>query len=324
MRIRWLLLGLLVTLLIVPAGAVTVARVVQPPGGAWVRLVAFTPYAVVPYAVALVLLVVAWTSASDGWSKVAAGLATLSLAGVGGHLLWLSPSFVGGTVAPDRGEPLVVMSLNLELGQAAADDVVALATERDVEVLALQEVDEAALDRLDAAGLGDLLPERVGQPEPGPSGTMVFARQELSDVSELDTEFGGLQVSYGDVLVIAVHPQPPVGDASGWTADHRAIRRAAFARATPTIIVGDFNATTDHAVLRELDARGYVDAATTANAGWQPTWPANGQVRIAGVPLPPVFALDHVLTSGLLHPVSTDALTVDGTDHRALIAVLSP
>ena len=34
------------------------------------------------------------------------------------------------------------MSLNLELGQAGADAVVTLVTERDVDVLALQEVDQ--------------------------------------------------------------------------------------------------------------------------------------------------------------------------------------
>ena len=42
------------------------------------------------------------------------------------------------------------------------------------------------------------------------------------------------------------------------------------------------------------------------------------------MPVPSLFTLDHVLTNGVLHPVSTEALTVDDTDHRALVAELSP
>ena len=118
----------------------------------------------------------------------------------------------------------------------------------------------------------------------------------------------------------AVHSRPPTGDVQDWLADHRAVRRAAAVSDAPTMIVGDLNATTDHRVLRELAGRGFRDAATAARSQWQPTWPADGEVRLLGVPVPPILALDHVLVSDALHPVTTQSLRVDGTDHRALVA----
>lgn len=318
-----MLLGLLVTVLLVPALALTFARLVEPPGGTWVRLVAFTPYALPLYVVALLLLGVAWAAGEGFWQRVAATLTIVSLGGVVLHGMLVSPMFLGGTIAPDRGDPVRVMTVNLMLGQGSAADVVAAATARDVDVLVLQEVDPAALERLDGAGLGTALPERAGEPSPGASGTVVAAKDRITDVRQLDTAFGGWAMKVGDVELVAVHPRPPVGDASGWADDHRVIRREAYDRAGPALIVGDLNATTDHRVLRELDGRGWSDAATDAASGWQPTWPADGEVEVAGVPVPPLVAIDHVLTNGVLHAVETDTVAIDGTDHRALVAILS-
>jgi endonuclease/exonuclease/phosphatase (EEP) superfamily protein YafD len=323
MRLRWVLLGLLVTVLLVPALALSIARLVQPPGGTWVRLVSFTPYAVPLYVVSLLLLVLAWAAGEGGWQRVAAALAIVSLAGAVLHGVLVSRMFLGGTVAPDRGEPIRLMSLNLMLGQADPGDVVATATTRDVDVLVLQEVDEAALRRLDDAGLAAAFPHRAGEAGTGPTGTVVLAQRSIDDVDRLDTELGGWTMSVGDMELVAVHPRPPVGDAAGWAEDHRALRREAYDRAGPAVIVGDLNATTDHRVLRELEGRGWSDAATGAGSGWQPTWPATGEVDVAGVPVPPLVAIDHVLTNDLLHAVGTETVAIDGTDHRALVAILS-
>jgi endonuclease/exonuclease/phosphatase (EEP) superfamily protein YafD len=323
MRLRWVLLGLLVTVLLVPALALSVARLVQPPGGTWVRLVSFTPYAVPLYVVSLLLLVLAWAAGEGGWQRVAAALAIVSLAGAVLHGVLVSRMFLGGTVAPDRGEPIRLMSLNLMLGQADPGDVVETATTRDVDVLVLQEVDEAALRRLDDAGLAAAFPHRAGEAGTGPTGTVVLAQRPIDDVDRIDTELGGWTMSVGDVELVAVHPRPPVGDAVGWAEDHRALRREAYDRAGPAVIVGDLNATTDHRVLRELEGRGWSDAATGAGSGWQPTWPATGEVDVAGVPVPPLVAIDHVLTNDLLHAVGTETVAIDGTDHRALVAILS-
>ena len=320
MKLRWLLLGLVVVLLIVPAGALTVARVLQPPGGLWVRLVAFAPYALLVYLLALGLLLVAWGRGEGRWRPVARTFALLALVGVVMHAFWVAPSFVGAAEAAPGVEPMRVMTANLMLGQASPSRVVQLAVDRDVDVLVLQEVDWAVLDGMRRAGLDEAFAHSAGKPAPGAAGTMVLARRPVLHVTPLDTGFASYQVDVAGVTLVAVHARPPTGDVQDWVADHRAIRRAAFDRRTPTMIVGDFNATNDHRVMRELAGRGYTDAATRTRSRWQPTWPAEGLVRVLGVPVPSLLALDHVLVNDAVQPVSTETVAIDGSDHLALIA----
>lgn len=80
--------------------------------------------------------------------------------------------------------------------------------------------------------------------------------------------------------------------------------------------MGDFNATLDHRPLRELGLR---DAAETTNRGWWPTWPDNGTVDVVGIPVPRLFAIDHVLLRDGLTATAVDHASVAGTDHRAVI-----
>ena len=65
MRLRWLLSAMVVIAVLVPAMMITAARIVGPDGGRWVRLVSFTPYALLLYGVALLLLIVAVVAGHD-------------------------------------------------------------------------------------------------------------------------------------------------------------------------------------------------------------------------------------------------------------------
>ena len=103
-----------------------------------------------------------------------------------------------------------------------------------------------------------------------------------------------------------------------------AVRRSAGGLAGPTVVAGDLNATMDHAPMRELVGRGFRDAATEARSRWQPTWPSAGMVSRFGVTVPPLLAIDHVLVDEGLRAVATRSYPVPGTDHRALVATLSP
>jgi endonuclease/exonuclease/phosphatase (EEP) superfamily protein YafD len=127
----------------------------------------------------------------------------------------------------------------------------------------------------------------------------------------------------GRLRLLAVHPRPPIGDARAWWSDQRAIRKAARAGRAPTMIVGDLNATMDHVPLRELAGRGYQDAATQATSGWQPTWPAAGEVSRFGIPVPSLLPIDHVFLGVGIRASTTESVTVDGTDHRALVAAVT-
>ncbi len=327
MKLRWLLLGLLVTVLLVPAGLLTTARLLDLPGGTWVRLVSFAPYAVVLYAAALLLLLPAWWRGGRFWRGTAKLLVVASVLGLLLHAFWASGPYLGTPAAEAAGtHRLHVMTTNLRIGQASTARVVEVALAGQVDVLVLEEVTPQALSGLEAAGLGQAFRHRVGRPADGPAGTMVFTRYRVSHVQRLRTEFAGygldLATPAGRVHLIAVHPRPPVGDVSGWRMDHGVVRHAARATSERTLVVGDLNATMDHVPMRALVGGGFEDAATQADSRWQPTWPAAGVVSRLGVTVPSVVPIDHVLVSSGLRALRTDTVTVEGTDHRALLAVV--
>jgi len=329
MRIRWLLLLVLgVVAVMVPALMITTVRVLGPADGRGVRLVSFTPYAVPLYALALVLLLVAW-AAGRGLGRRASGLLILLVVPMLGlHLWWAGGAYVGqAEAAEDRGGTVAVMSSNLSFGDADPARVVEVAMTNDVDVLVLTEITPSALGRLRAAGLDEVFPYSQGKAAEGVSGTMVFSGVELSEAEPLDTTFGGYEMTLdlGDesITLVAVHPHPPTGDGRAWRSDHVAVRRAAWTTAGPTVVAGDFNATLDHEPMRELEGRGFADAAEQAKSGWQPTWPAAGEMSLLGLSMPSLLAIDHVLVSEELIAVDSESVTVRGTDHRALVTRLA-
>ena len=328
MKLRWLLLGVLTTLLLVPALLLTTARMLDLPGGTWVRLVSFTPYALVLYAVALLLLLLAWWRGRGFWRGTARLLVVVSLLGVVVHAFWASGPYVGTPSAEAAGKVrLHVMTSNLRFGQASTARVVEVAVADDVDVLVLQEVTAQAVSGLEGAGLRQALPHRAGSAAEGPAGTMVFSRYPLRHVRKLGTFLGSyamdVRTPAGRVHLIAAHPRPPVGDVSGWRGDQGVLRHAARATAAPTMIVGDLNATMDHLPMRTLVGIGFEDAATQADSQWQPTWPAAGEVSRLGFSVPSLVPIDHVLLSSGLRALRTESVTVEGTDHRALVATVA-
>lgn len=328
MRIRRYLLPLLAVALLVPALAVTGARVLEPSEGRWVRLVSFTPYATVLYACVLLLLLpglVRKRGASRGVSGV---VSVLVLPILGMHLLWASGSYVGSEPAAAAGQQtFTVMTANLFEGRADPASVVDVALAQDVDVVVLVEATPEALAGLREAGLDRAFPHQRGEAVEGVAGTVVVSRYGLSQVVPLHTTYRGFAMRValpgGGIDLLAVHPFPPLGDARAWRADHRRVLRAATAAEGPAVIAGDLNATLDHQPVRELAERGFTSAAKLARSGWQPTWPAAGEVSVLGVAVPSLLQLDHVLVDEGVRVLDTDAVTVDGTDHRALVATLA-
>lgn len=328
MKLRWLLFSLLLSVLLVPAGLITFARLSDLPGGTWVRLVTFTPYAGALYALALLPLLWVGLRGRRFARGLARSLAVVAVLGLLLHAYWASGPFIGSSPAEaSSGRPLRVMTSNLRLGQADATEVLDVAVDRDVDLLVLEEVTPQALAGLRAAGIGHVFDHSAGHAAPGPAGTMVFSTHPLRHVRRLDTRFGSYEMDVrlprASVHLLAVHPRPPIGDVTEWRADQRAIRQGARGRQGSTLIVGDFNATMDHAPLRELVGRGYDDAATEARSGWQPTWPSAGEVSGFGVAVPSMIPIDHVFLSVGLRALRTESVTIDGTDHRALVATVT-
>jgi endonuclease/exonuclease/phosphatase family metal-dependent hydrolase len=210
------------------------------------------------------------------------------------------------------------MNANLYEGRADAQQVVDAVRDNHVDILVLEEITPDLLARMDAAGLAELLPDRVGEPDYMVAGTMILANRPLTDHVRLRTTFQGWEAKYGTITVLGVHPVAPV-DPAGWRADHEAILTQAEADHAD-LIVGDMNATPDHDVMRRLDDAGFRDAGEVSNEGWQPTWPAN---HVGILPLlPPLVRIDHVLIGDSMASLGTHTVGIEGTDHLALVATV--
>lgn len=327
-----------------PVAVVSVFRAVPAPWPApVVQLVAFTPWFVLPAGAAFLL----GLRARRPWLALPAG-ALLAL-----QLLWLFPPdrvadrFLARQVGPSQGQEksigqgtgqrpaaeLKVMTLNAWKGQADATEVVRLVRENGVGLLAVQELAPALEERLDAEGLGALLPHRISRSRDGAGGGAVYSARPIVPLDsvdgsafhmptvQLELDAGGRPVT---LAVTNVHTKAPVwGRAGQWRSELAALGRLA-ARPGNMLLLGDFNATLDHAEFRQMlqgqdgirPGGPLVDAGAAALARLVPTWP------MAGPPLPGVV-IDHIVTGPQVLSSGYAVLPVAGSDHAALLATLS-
>ena len=313
------LLALGLVILALPAVALTLARPWDTTAGLVIRLQALAPLAIPLYGLVLVLCLAGGLLQSRGRRTPLLIGALVGLAGLVVHLWWFAPQVTGEEpTAAEGARTLTVMTTNIYANAADPVQVVEEAERSSVDVLVVQEVTEYAVSRMDEAGLDELLPYRIGTSDT-PDGTMVFANEPLGDPESLPTQFECWRVDVGALSMLAVHPVAPVAPTGPdqWREEHRLILEAAV-EGDVDMIVGDFNATADHAVFRELEAAGFRDAAEVTNEGWQPTWPANKLGPYPG--LPPLSRIDHVMVGPELAALDTRTVEIEGTDHLAVIA----
>lgn len=320
---RNLALALAYLVLVGPAVLLTVLRLADPSSGRGVQAVAFTPFALVLYAAALVLtlLVMAVRRTLSPAYVVPAGLAAT---GMVLHAVWFAPMMVGETpAAAADAEHTVVMTANVLRGRGDGAELVERVREHGVEVLVVNEITGSSLAEMDAAGLGELLPERAGEPGPEDdvAGTMVFSTEPVRTVAHVATALDSLVVDTGGLRVLAVHPMSPVWP-DHWREDHDAVLDAVRSLA-PDLAVGDFNATLDHAPMRVLRDAGYRDAIELTNGGFAPTWPDNGGFGVLGT-FGPVAQIDHVLVSGSFTVTAADSFDLTDADHHPVVAEVAP
>lgn len=228
--------------------------------------------------------------------------------------LAILPRAVGGPTDAEgaQGPHLRVLTVNLRRGGADPAAMVALARDTRADVLALQEVDADAMAKLDAAGLGELLPHRVVRRGNSFHGTVLLARAARDPLPPVDGVVTPMaRARLGRVELVAVHTMAPQGPGRvrGWEHDMRALPGAGGAL---RVLAGDFNSTLDHAELRRLIGTGYEDAAEQVGAGLRPTWPVGGR-------RPPV-TIDHVLADPRTGVRAVATHRLPDTDHRAFFA----
>ena len=321
----WLAVGALA----VPALPLTLNRLVDSSSGPAIRIMSFTPLATPWYVAEVAILGTALAAGWAGPRKVVAPVLAVFVAGLGLHVWWLAPQFVGDNPAPAPGAtPRVVMNLNLYEGQADGAEVLRVAEERDVSILVLQEITFRALHELEDAGIDALLPYRIGEPNGAVDGTMVFSREPLGEPVKLDTVFQSWQVVVGAgedaVTLLAVHPRAPVPPAGAKAMlGEQAVLLAAAEQSDADLVLGDMNATFDHAPMRAWREAGWRDSLELVNAGWSRTWPANGITPARGVHPPALIQIDHVLVGTGVAVTESETIEVAGTDHRAVLATVA-
>lgn len=234
-------------------------------------------------------------------------------------LLLTAGTFGSDTVAAGPRDE-VVMAANLQFGQADPRAVVAAARGQDAAVLVLVEITPDARDGLRRAGLETLFPYHVGVPRSGATGTMIFSRHPVSEVTVTGAARGFAQQAArvrapgGPYLVRAVHTYPPTGGLGArWAEQLGELERWQRAQPAdePLVMAGDFNASSSHPAFRRT-ADGMTDALPATGAGWVRTWPREERV-------PPFVAIDHVLVRGL-KVVDAGTLRVPGSDHDGVWA----
>ncbi|GAA3534156.1 endonuclease/exonuclease/phosphatase family protein [Nonomuraea rosea] len=232
----------------------------------------------------------------------------------------LVPRAISAEQPAANGAPLRVLTINL-FGRGDAKTVVDLIRKYDVEVFSALELTHAEAERLDAAGLKQLMPYRVLQPEYGATGSGIYAKHPATELTGLFTPIGHNMPAAtvtlpggGKVEFVAVHPNPPLGRMEvEWNAALRALPPASSSAVR--VLAGDFNASLDHRAFRDLLDRGYVDAAEQVGKGLTPTWP---NFR----PIPPIISIDHVLADRRVSVRRVEVVDVPRTDHRGVFAEL--
>lgn len=209
-----------------------------------------------------------------------------------------------------------VMSTNILQGRADAHAVVDLAR-RNADVVAVQELTPDALKRLSASGVDAAFPYRIVKPLDGGSGAGLWSRHPLRATGDPTSEavpiIATLEIpgTAMPTTVANVHLSAPwPWTIEWWRADTVQMIATLKDLGTPSVVAGDFNSTWDMAPFRRLLDLGYRDAAGPFAA----TYPADSRI-------PPLLAIDHILTRGCSGWQSWTA-TVPGTDHRAPLATV--
>lgn len=275
-----------------------------------VQLMAYTPYALLLSLLSLLVVVLLRRWLAAGFLMIAVlGLAVLVL-----------PREIGGPEEVPGGRSVRVLTFNMAKGNANSTELLELARVRDADLVFLQEVSRSKVEEIRRAGMDASYPHQVTDVTENMGGGAIFSRWPLRALEPLEA---GRQPRAAVVVpdsipieVVSVHPTAPIrpGSTRDWDEDYESMPEA-FSGDLPLVLAGDFNATLDHANLRELIDTGYRDAAEVTGDGLVTTWPSRLKL-----PLP--VTIDHVLAEKGISFSEYDVEKVRGSDHRAVFAEL--
>jgi endonuclease/exonuclease/phosphatase (EEP) superfamily protein YafD len=302
--------------ILIALGVVALAAPYLPiPGHTSLIAVMVSPLLILAAPLAVVVLL---------WGRhwvLAAGAVVLTAVLIAVQLPW----YMRTSRAPDS-VAVRTMTVNMLYGRADAPAVTRVATD-SADIVMVQEITPDAVVRLKAAGMDETFPYSAIDARPGAAGTALYSRYPMTDhrnvdgfqvalvTARLQVDGVGTPLSVASVHLDAPWPQP-IGK---WHNDFFRFptiltQLADQSGSGATIVAGDFNATIEMRPFRELLTNGYHDSAEQAGAGRQFTYPDNKRY-------PPLIGIDHILTRNAT-AVTTEAVKIPDTDHRALLATI--
>jgi endonuclease/exonuclease/phosphatase (EEP) superfamily protein YafD len=242
--------------------------------------------------------------------------ATLCIVVIHGVAIWPDvkpPDRLGADV---KAAPrLRVFSANLYFANTDITGIIDEVRARDTDVAVFQEVTRTHRARLLREPALAHLSHRVSSES---TDTMVLSRIPFESSEIWRAPFrpmarARLSTAIGTVDLVAVHTVAPTSAVaiSNWQRMMSELRDLAAERATPLLLVGDFNATVYHSRFDELLDTGLTDAHSARGKGMVGTWPRDRA-------FPPLLRIDHALSSDEIVPVAASYGTGRGSDHRPI------
>jgi len=302
----------------------------------------------------LLTVVILWRRRRRGQlSRIGPGTCRMGLrtAVVGLVLLLVAGAHGGVLVArglrqrPVDAGAVSVLSLNTEREGADVEAVAGLADAVGADVLVLPETTQRYGRRLAEAltekkGSGaqppgfavfsdtgmpsDLAEQGIDQNSDPAYSTTVLVASRLGGYRQVEESAGAgfgtvrLEPESGDgPVIVGAHTYPPLpGAMTWWRSSVTDVASLCRRPSAGLIVAGDFNATRDHAPLRNLG--GCISAGEQAGIGGLATWPSSTGTTLLGA------TIDHVLVNGTAWEGKKGrVVTIPGTDHRAVVVQLS-
>ena len=276
-----------------------------------------------------------------GLRTAVVGLVLLLVAGAHGGVLVAR----GLRQRPVDAGAVSVLSLNTEREGADVEAVAGLADAVGADVLVLPETTQRYGRRLAEAltekkGSGaqppgfavfsdtgmpsDLAEQGIDQNSDPAYSTTVLVATRLGGYRQVEETAGSgfgtvrLEPESGDgPVIVGAHTYPPLpGAMTWWRSSVTDVASLCRRPSAGLIVAGDFNATRDHAPLRNLG--GCISAGEQAGIGGLATWPSSTGTTLLGA------TIDHVLVDGTVWEGKKGrVVTIPGTDHRAVVVQLS-
>jgi endonuclease/exonuclease/phosphatase (EEP) superfamily protein YafD len=299
------------------AAAAGVLMITQTFGWNGFKLVA-TAQALTPY----VLLGLIPLAGIACWAHADRLAVTSSLIGVGGLIL-ASPL----VFTPDRPDPdttamgTSIAAVNLLYSNPIVDEAADELLARDADVILFSEYTAEHQAVMLDHPLSARYPFKIERDGLYAGGMALWSRHPVVEGERPDTINYTLDITMtspdGPLRLFGVHPPTPILLFEGWVDDLGTFGELGAAANTPTLLIGDFNASYWHPAFRDLLSRGFVSAHSAQGSGFSTSWPTNKV-------LPAFVRLDHALTGNGLVSTGVDDFTVPGSDHRGFVVTVVP